>query len=488
MGYNESKFLGGDLSRTHMVKGLDYLLLAKIRSKGDEASSTGVDFDAEIDAALDGTGVVSKQGLANNSNEGIEMLGAWAAGIVAVALTVHPIKPPQCPLPTRTMSERLKAMKSSKRLGFKSSSFSFPIDSGLDDWEPPLTHLDSSDVVYPSDLTISGFLEPLILSQISASIKTVKHSTFEKSLAEPSSGPLNAPFSKDRATSPSRVILFAPTKNLAQARSSPIKNKEEKEEEEEEDIFCGVGKYVPITTSMENTLAKSSSLVDKAPPDKVLVPSTRTLPPTYLRLQHVGDSLKEEAIFDEWDKIESTETMAEERVRLAEEAKLASSTESMVRISLIKGGVKEKPMVDPLSRGGIQGCIQDDCTASYELEGVSVTGYTHELCDEIGDATFPVIGKKGCGVNESTRLENNPPLKKVLTTKRGREDDYSSLGGVFWGLEQVKTAQVTADSVKYSTDSWSAQDATGGKINETDRRKKETEAQNKLAQFMERKK
>lgn len=45
----ESKYLGGDLEHTHLVKGLDYSLLNKVRSEIDKSDD---DDDDDIDTAF----------------------------------------------------------------------------------------------------------------------------------------------------------------------------------------------------------------------------------------------------------------------------------------------------------------------------------------------------------------------------------------------------------------------------------------------------
>jgi len=47
----ESKFLGGDMEHTHLVKGLDYALLQKVKSELDtkEDETEGADLDADED-------------------------------------------------------------------------------------------------------------------------------------------------------------------------------------------------------------------------------------------------------------------------------------------------------------------------------------------------------------------------------------------------------------------------------------------------------
>lgn len=46
MFYQESKFLGGDMEHTHLVKGLDYALLQKVRS---EIQHKEVEQEAEME-------------------------------------------------------------------------------------------------------------------------------------------------------------------------------------------------------------------------------------------------------------------------------------------------------------------------------------------------------------------------------------------------------------------------------------------------------
>ncbi|KAJ2509000.1 hypothetical protein IWW47_000302 [Coemansia sp. RSA 2052] len=51
--YEQSKYLGGDVARTHLVRGLDYLLLEKMRgSNGISTSSATTDLDNEVDRLL----------------------------------------------------------------------------------------------------------------------------------------------------------------------------------------------------------------------------------------------------------------------------------------------------------------------------------------------------------------------------------------------------------------------------------------------------
>ncbi|KAJ1926302.1 hypothetical protein IWQ60_003922 [Tieghemiomyces parasiticus] len=52
ISYEQSKYLGGDLERTHLVKGLDYLFLEKIRRE-DAAAASGEAPDGDIDEALE---------------------------------------------------------------------------------------------------------------------------------------------------------------------------------------------------------------------------------------------------------------------------------------------------------------------------------------------------------------------------------------------------------------------------------------------------
>lgn len=47
LSYEESKFLGGDIAHTHLVKGLDFALLQKIRAEQEAEKKEGEDSDAE---------------------------------------------------------------------------------------------------------------------------------------------------------------------------------------------------------------------------------------------------------------------------------------------------------------------------------------------------------------------------------------------------------------------------------------------------------
>ena len=47
----ESKFLGGDMEHTHLVKGLDYALLQKVRSEIEQLEE---EEDEQLEQAVDG--------------------------------------------------------------------------------------------------------------------------------------------------------------------------------------------------------------------------------------------------------------------------------------------------------------------------------------------------------------------------------------------------------------------------------------------------
>lgn len=47
----ESKFLGGDMEHTHLVKGLDYALLQKVRSEIEQLEEED---DEQLEQAVDG--------------------------------------------------------------------------------------------------------------------------------------------------------------------------------------------------------------------------------------------------------------------------------------------------------------------------------------------------------------------------------------------------------------------------------------------------
>lgn len=49
----ESKFLGGDMEHTHLVKGLDYALLQKVRSEIEQLEE---EEDEQLEQAADGDG------------------------------------------------------------------------------------------------------------------------------------------------------------------------------------------------------------------------------------------------------------------------------------------------------------------------------------------------------------------------------------------------------------------------------------------------
>lgn len=91
LDYESSKFVGGDLAHTHLVKGLDFALLAKLRAdeEGQEESS----LDRALDLALPPTG----EGASNAapvpaaSSAAVSRASVWARGVVAAALSARPL-------------------------------------------------------------------------------------------------------------------------------------------------------------------------------------------------------------------------------------------------------------------------------------------------------------------------------------------------------------------------------------------------------------
>ncbi|KAJ2718247.1 hypothetical protein GGI07_005830 [Coemansia sp. Benny D115] len=73
MAYEKSKYLGGDAESTHLVKGLDYLLLDKVRGAQNDASDSA-DLESELDCLVKqegGSGARTLYGLYESDTGGV---------------------------------------------------------------------------------------------------------------------------------------------------------------------------------------------------------------------------------------------------------------------------------------------------------------------------------------------------------------------------------------------------------------------------------
>ncbi|KAJ1662036.1 hypothetical protein IW140_006206 [Coemansia sp. RSA 1813] len=103
MTYEESKFLGGDIERTHLVKGLDYLLLEKNRTKendsggGPENTAPENKANTELGQRVLLTACRFRQSLSDHDNSNVEPNDLFAPGRMyfefdtsaSCAITVH---------------------------------------------------------------------------------------------------------------------------------------------------------------------------------------------------------------------------------------------------------------------------------------------------------------------------------------------------------------------------------------------------------------
>ncbi|KAF9583326.1 hypothetical protein BGW38_009738, partial [Lunasporangiospora selenospora] len=101
--YEQSKFLGGDREHTHLVKGLDYTLLDKVRQEGSDKGSDSMDLDKVFE---------SVEKITHQSKEEVvldvkpEISSAMAANIFRYAIEEPKKKPPKVNemfLPGRTV-------------------------------------------------------------------------------------------------------------------------------------------------------------------------------------------------------------------------------------------------------------------------------------------------------------------------------------------------------------------------------------------------
>jgi hypothetical protein len=289
------------------------------------------------------------------------------------------------------------------------------------------------------------------------------------------------------------------------------KDKEMKEEEEdEEDIFGGVGKYVPPEASAPAATDKPSHLVKDSSSF-----SFRPLPPPHLRLVNTSTPTPlEESLLDEWDAVEKSETIAEERARLEAEARLEASKAAQAALASKSGGAGSKvhhsgAAKDTL-KGGIGGGIQEgDALGSYEVQGWEnpkegaykseawgVGGGEQEEEEEealegLAGAGRGRGGGGGVGGDKKAAAPTLPPA-----VKRGRGDnhqDFSELGGASWkgGAGGGGGGASQRGHKTMRVEEWNAGAATRGGEgleSEKERKKKEAEAQNRLAQLIDLKK
>ena len=425
-GYDESKHLGGDLSQTHLVKGLDFLLLEKIRREGgggEGASAADAEVEAALDAALDGRHAVGPR-QAPSAGAGGGSGGsrsAWAAGIVVEALGAHPSRAAGAAAAVAAAASGAPGARQRAALAellgayFRRVkggggrwakgrvTFSFPFDAALDDWEGPLMLLqgegdaapDREPVHMPHVLELSlhvaivKALQPQALPGLGERRRLLGFTEdTAPALADAPPPPASAPQAPQANQPPPALAMAAapqqpqPQQPVAPRGAAaaphlpappPPLCAAAGEDEEDEDIFGGVGRYmnplaqglVAAATGGAGEEGRDGSSGAPAPPP--------ALPPALPPLPHApnGRAAGGDVEEDEWDIVERAETVKAEKVRLEQEGRVAAAAAAAAarldpqrKAPPSKGG----PSADALLKGGIRGGIQDDQRGSYEVD------------------------------------------------------------------------------------------------------------------------
>lgn len=90
--YERSKFLGGDLEHTHLVKGLDFALLAKIRAETDNAEDDDVEQALEASSSKAAAGVAQATGSSDSGQQastGVTPLSTFGAAVYNASITAE---------------------------------------------------------------------------------------------------------------------------------------------------------------------------------------------------------------------------------------------------------------------------------------------------------------------------------------------------------------------------------------------------------------
>lgn len=480
LDYEQSKFLGGDLEHTHLVKGVDFALLAKMRRATEAADETALD-DAMEAAA--GAGAGSDAGMDFEALDALlNSTSVWAAGIVTAALA----------------GTRAAGPARASAMCFNNGRITFSFDvnhvfDGVQDSTPPLIILRGEDDA-PDDGDLVADTLPVALYQ---EVERVFQDKKGRGARKMQTRPILAAATVNEDAAPSAAVLPAaaviPTAPSFKSEAAPIVPSAV--EDDDGDIFAGIGDYAAVaaarvsdavaiaaasagvttaTSSTDANAVRAAVLAARGRADVIAANSaaapsfegdavasaepvpaprahaaaqpTRRVVPHHLALDidEIGDA----DALAEWDALEGSETLAEKKRRLArevEDAALAASKDAAAsrftarfssNVDARAAYARRSGAIDPLARGGISGGIQDDASGSYgeryDRDAVRRDDYTRELVDEDEDADSSRNAVQ-CGVGAAAGSALKPGMGQgaVPTITASGRDAFA-----FAGLQQ----------------------------------------------------
>lgn len=444
LDYQQSKFLGGDLEHTHLVKGVDFALLAKMRRATEAAD------ESALDAAMEAAAGAGAGGDAGMDFEALDALlnstSVWAEGIVSAALagakSVAPMRASTLSFyPGRTV-------------------FSFDVNhvfDGVQDRAPPLIILrGEDDAVDESNFAVDALPASLFqeIERVFQEKKGARNARKTQARSRPTAAVAeeSAPMT---SSAPPLVAALLPTAASTKpddvaapiiAPAAAAAAGAVDDGDYDDDIFGGIGDYAAVaatrvsdavaiaaaaaavsaaTASSDANAVRAAVLAARGRADVIAahsaaapsfegdaVASSPPAIPTRIAAQRAqrvphhlaldADEIGDADALDEWDALEGTETLAEKKRRLArdaEDAALAASKEAAASRFTARFAsnadtraayARRSGTIDPLARGGISGGIQDDASGSYgeryDRDAARRDDYTRELVDEDDDA------------------------------------------------------------------------------------------------------
>ena len=287
--YTRSKFLGGDLAHTHLVKGLDFALLQKIRSEMEEGESAAV--DAELESVMVGkvsakakTAGAAAAAVASSSSapEAVSFTTAFGAQVFRAAMAAEKILRESTPdaakrrsmpsLDAEFVAHAAHGNVGGSRFAPGRTTFEVTLpssgsaaSSAADSDAVPTLIVRSKEDVPPCPPALADFLDPELLDQLRNALIHNDKRRKPSAAPAPSSSSAAAIVASTGAISGPSASRFVPAataaKTTAVTKSSPVRGSDN----DDDDIFSGAGRYDTVAASAPSstkTGGDSSALLD----------------------------------------------------------------------------------------------------------------------------------------------------------------------------------------------------------------------------------
>jgi hypothetical protein len=316
LGVEESKFLGGDLAHTHLVKGLDFALLAKMRREGGGGGGEGGESSMNSTKTMSSSGPQitatssapppsSFSGIATNVQvesktssssshfgKSIQASSHFGKSILDAVASSLQVQNQRQHLSSSSSSSSISQYNHSRFLPGR-TTFSYSCAAnGAADCALLFANAEEADSLPTISMRETVFLETrtLVIDHPNADIEDrvldvlLKHKVIlsgkrRRRVKQESAAPVVV-VNDNLARQSEKSTTFKGTidKKLSKVEA---KIKADKEEDEEEDIFSGVGTYSAVVASASKTAEVPQTLSDvpSVKPAQTTLPITKASPP-----------------------------------------------------------------------------------------------------------------------------------------------------------------------------------------------------------------